>query len=135
MKIEFSTSVPYTPSWKGNDKLPEAERISCELKVLNMGSLLSLVDAFSAAGLEGEVDTDHVKGEKIEKILGQFSHLIPEYVENFKGLYNSAGEAITISQVTEYPVFLNLGLELLMKLAEISSPKDDDEGNSNEPSA
>lgn len=135
MKIEFSTIIPYTPTWKGNDQLPENERITCKLKVLEMGALLSLVDAFSAAGLEGQVDTEKVKGDKIEKVLGQFGSLIPQHVEDFTGLYNASGEAISVDDVVKYPVFLNLGLELLMKLAEISSPKDDDEGNSKKPSA
>lgn len=125
MKITFSDTVPYVPSWRGNDKLPDKEQIKCELKVLDMGSLLNLVDAFSKAGIQGEVDTN-ADAAALRPVLEQFGSLVPQHVVSFKGLFDDAGKAITIEQVIEYPVFLNLSLELLMKLAEISSPSEED---------
>jgi len=135
MKIDFSLSVPYVPEWRGNKTLPETEQIKCSLTVLDMGSLMSLVDAFTEIGITGEVDTDNVSGDKIKPVLEQFGSLLPEHVTAFDGLFDAAGKAITVEDVVKYPRFLNLALELLMKLSEISSPSDDDVGNSNEPPA
>lgn len=135
MQVEFSAEVSYTPTWNGNDKLPEDERITCKLVVLDMNALIALVDAFSEAGITGEVDTDKVEGSVIKPVLKQFGELLPAHVQDFDGLYAKKGEKITIEQVVNFPKFLNLALELLMKLAEVSSPSDDDTKNLNEQSA
>lgn len=128
MKINFSHTVPYTPTWRGNDELPDAEQIKCELKVLSMGSLMNLLDAFGSAGLKGEVDTEKVDASTIKPILEQFGDLLPAHV-TIEGLYGPAGQAIDIKEIVEYPFFLNLCLELLMKLSEVSSPSDEDVKN------
>jgi len=135
MKIDFSLSVPYTPEWRGNKDLPETEQVSCKLVVLDMGSLMSLVDAFTEMGITGEVDTDNISGDKIKPVLDQFGSLLPAHVEDFTGLYDASGRALTVEDIVKYPRFLNLALELLMKLSEISSPSDDDVKNLKEPLA
>jgi hypothetical protein len=134
MKISFSKEQKYVPTWRGNDTLPLEEQVSVTLKVMNMASLMGLLDVFSEVGLTGEVDTEKVSNDKIKPIVAQFGSMMPEYVVDLKGLFDTAGEAMTVEDIVTYPVFLNLCLELLMKLTEISSPSDDDVGNSNEPS-
>jgi len=135
MKVDFSTTVPFTPEWRQNRELPKEEQVSCDLTVLDMNALMSLVDAFTAMGIEGTVDTDNLDTAKIKPILEQFGSLLPAHIENFIGLYDKSGRAVTVEDVVKYPRFLNLALELLMQLSTISSPSDDDAGNSNEPSA
>lgn len=128
MKVTFSKTVPYTPTWRGNTELPEEEQVKCVLQVLELNELLSLVDSFNQAGLEGEVDTDSVDLGTMKPIVTEFAHLLPARAE-IKGVFDSAGEAVSVEDIVKYPVFLNLALEILMKLAEISSPNEDDVKN------
>ncbi len=135
MKVNFSKSQSYVPEWNGNRDLPETEQVKCSLSILDMNALMNLLDSFTAVGLTGEVDTDKVDSNKIKPVLAEFGNLLPSHVTHFEGLFNASGEAITIEDLVTYPIFLNLALELLMKLSEISSPSEDDTKNSNEPSA
>lgn len=125
MKIEFSNTVPFVPEWNNNSKLPEKEQIKTELKVLQMGSLLGLIEAFQKA----QSSEDGASKQSIRPVVEEFKHLIPEHVVKLTGLYDGSGKALTTEDIVNYPNFLNLTLELLMKLAEISSPLGEDEKN------
>lgn len=129
MKIDFSSSVPYVPEWRGNQKLPPKEQVKCDLEVLQLGDLMSLVDAFSQAGLASNAKPEEIETGQMNPILDKFAVILPNHVKNLKGLYDASGKAVAVEDIIKYPVFLNLGVELLMKLAEISSPSDDDEKN------
>jgi hypothetical protein len=126
MKFSFSKDVEYVPEWNGNDKLPAKEQIKCTLTVLNMNELMILVDAFTKAGITGEEQIQDTAAMK--PILDQMGPLLPKHVK-MKGLFDDSGKAITMEEIVEYPIFLNLCVELLMKLSEISSPSDDDAKN------
>lgn len=128
MKVAFSKTVSYVPAWRGNDKLPENEQVKCVLQVLELNELLSLVDSFNQAGLEGQVDTDAVDIGTMKPIVAEFAHLLPARAD-IKGLFDQSGAAVPVDDIVKYPVFLNLALEILMKLAEISSPNEDDTKN------
>ncbi len=131
MQISFSREQSYTPEWRGNDKLPEAEQFTATLTLLNVEDLMFLLDAFSEAGIGGEVEQSDLAVDQLKPILKSNGHLLPTYVK-VSNLKNSAtGDEINIEQIVEFPFFLNLAAELLMKLAEVSSPSDDDVGNSN----
>lgn len=134
MKVSFSKEQKFIPEWKGNQDLPPEEQISCVLGILDMAALMDLLDAFSESGLQETVDTDKIEGGKIKAILQQFGDLLPKHVTELKGLFNESGEAITIENIVTYPIFLNLALELLMKLSMISSPSEDDAKKLNKPS-
>ena len=133
MQINFSKTVKYVPTWRGNQDLPEDQQFSCELTVLNMAELMSLLDSFTAIGLEGQVDTDTVENNKIKPVIDEFGTLLPSHVQ-MAGLNTQHG-AVSVEDIVTYPIYLNLALELLMKLSEISSPSDDDVGNLSKPSA
>lgn len=126
MKFAFSKEVDYVPEWNGNDKLPAKEQVKCKLTVLNMNELMTLVDAFTSAGITGELNTEDTSAMK--PILDQMGPLLPKHVE-IKGLYDEGGKAITMEEIVEFPIFLNLCVELLMKLSEISSPSEEDAKN------
>lgn len=135
MQISFSKTQTYTPEWRGNDKLVEGERFTVTMTLLNVGDLMVLLDAFSAAGIEGEVDQDTLSTAQLKPIIESNGNLLPKYIK-VNNLKNSDdGSEIDIQAVVEYPFFLNLAAELLMKLAEISSPSDEDSGNSDAPPA
>ena len=129
MKIDFSVSVAFVPEWRGNTKLPAKEQIKMDLEVLELGALMELVDSFTNAGLRHEENTENMDVSAMQPILDKFAGILPTHVKNMKGLYDSSGKAVSIEDVAKYPVFLNLGVEMLMKLAEISSPSDDDVKN------
>lgn len=129
MKVKFSNIVSYTPEWNGNRKLPAAEQVNVQFKVLPLGAYLDLVDQIQAAGLTGKVDTDD-KGNlsKMRPIVKAAADILPDHVELF-GLTDDAGSMISVATVAGFPAFLGLAVELLMKLVEVSSPSEDDEGN------
>ena len=129
MKIDFSVSVPFVPEWRGNDKLPAKEQIKMDLEVLELGALMQLVDAFTKAGLQNEASPENMDVGAMQPILDKFGDVLPKHVKNLKGLFDASGKAVSIEDVAKYPVFLNLGVEILMKLAEISSPSDADVKN------
>lgn len=135
MQIDFSLDHPYTPEWRGNDKLPEAEQMSATLTILNVDDLMFLMDAFSEAGIEGEVETADLSGEQLKPIIKSNGHLLPKYVKIHNLRKSSGGEELTVADIVTYPYFLALAAEILMRLAEVSSPDQDDVGNSNAPPA
>lgn len=133
MQITFSKTITYVPEWRDNDELPEDEQFQAELSVMDVADLLFLLDHFSEAGLEGEVEVADVETKQLKPILEACGHLLPKYVV-LSNLINTETETpITIEEVVNFPYFLNLSSELLMKLAEQSAPNDGDEGNSNAP--
>ncbi len=134
MDIDFSIKVTYTPEWRNNQELPEGKQCKAELSVLDVADLLFLLDHFSEAGVEGESEVSDIGADQLKPILEACGHLLPKYV-TLSNLHNKVtGVDITIEEVVKYPFFLNLSAELLMKLAEQSSPNDDDEKNLNAPS-
>lgn len=129
MQIAFSKVQTYVPEWRGNDKLPEAEQFSTQMTLMNVSDLMFLLDAFSEIGISGEVETIDLDTKQLKPIIESNGHLLPQYI-TISNLKNSeTGEEINIQDVVEFPFFLNLAAELLMKLADLSSPSDDDVGN------
>ncbi len=134
MQISFSREHVYVPEWNGNNKLDPAEQFTAVLKILDVGDLLFLLDAFSKAGVEGKVEVSDVGTAELRPILETVGHLLPKYV-TIKNLRNKESETdIDIAQVVEFPFFMSLSVELLMKLAEVSTPSETDEKNLSEPS-
>jgi hypothetical protein len=133
MQISFSREHVYTPEWSGNNNLPEAEQFTATLKILDVGDLLFLLDAFSNAGVEGKVEVSDVGTTQLRPILETVGHLLPKYV-TVKNLRNKESDVdIDVAQIVEFPYFMSLSVELLMKLAEVSTPSETDEKNLNEP--
>jgi len=132
MKITFSKTSTYVPEWRDNNLLDPSEQCSTVLSIMDVGDLLFLLDHFSEAGVEGEVEVADVDTAQLKPILEACGHLLPKYVV-LNNLTDQDGTVISIEDIVKYPFFLNLSAELLMKLAEQSSPNDDDEGNSSAP--
>lgn len=135
MQIDFSLDHEYTPEWRGNDKLPEAEQFGATLTILDVEDLMFLLDAFAEAGIEGEVEATELTGDQLKPIIKSNGHLLPKYVTVSNLRRKAGGEELTIADVVKYPYFLALAAELLMRLAEVSSPDDEDVGNSDAPPA
>lgn len=135
MQIDFSLDHEYTPEWRDNDKLPEAEQFSTTLTILDVADLMFLLDTFSEAGIEGEVDAVTLDVDQLKPIIKSTGHLLPKYVTVTNLRKKAGGDELDINVVVKYPYFLALAAELLMKLAEVSSPNEDDVGNSNAPPA
>lgn len=127
MKITFSEKVSYTPTWKGNDKLPEGERVTAELSVMSMKDLLLVIDNFQKLGLVGNVDPEKVEGSKLQALLSTVGELLPKYV-TIAGLESDSGP-LTIDHVVRYGVFMQLATELLLQLTNVSSPSEEERGN------
>ncbi len=124
MKVSFSLTSEYTPTWNGNKELPEAEQAKATLKTLESMDLLELADALERQGVTGEVDTEKMTPADIKALMGETGRLLPKYV-TIAGIEGDDGP-ITVEQITTYPDFMELAVELLMELANISQPTDDD---------
>ena len=134
MQISFSREHVYAPEWNGNNDRPEAEQFTATLKILDVGDLLVLLDAFSKAGVEVKVEVNDVGTNELRPILETVGHLLPKYV-TVKNLRNKESDIdIDVAQIVEFPYFMSLSVELLMKLAEVSTPSETDEKNLSEPS-
>jgi hypothetical protein len=127
MKVKFSLTREFVPEWQDNRELPDAEQCKCQMKTLESMDLLELADALERQGLEGTVDTGKMSAKDIKLLLEETGRLLPKYVtvENLEG---DEGQ-VTLEQIVTYPDFMELAVELLMQLANISQPTDDDVKN------
>lgn len=120
MKVKFSRAVTYTPTWEGNDGLPAVEQFSVILKPMNMNDLFQTLDALGGIDESGRVK---VNMQNLKPMLTELQHLLPKYVEKIAGLEDDNG-VVTIEDIITYPRYVELAIELLMKLAEISNPSE-----------
>jgi hypothetical protein len=119
MKIKFSKSVKFVPTWNGNRELPEQEQIKTVLSVLKFGDLQRVYEAFPK--------NDGNSADRVEK----FSVLTLEYLPKhcvLEGLEDDDGP-VELDRVISYPTYTQLASEILMEIIRISSPKGDDEKN------
>lgn len=130
MRIAFSKSVKYVPEWNGNHEAPQDERYTATLQPTDLATLIDMMDTFQAMGVDtsGKVETDKIDASTVKAILNQFGATLPKFVE-LTGLVDADDKPITVEDVVRYGPFMPLAMELLGKLAEISSPQQDDEKN------
>ncbi|MEE8606709.1 MAG: hypothetical protein V3S55_03815 [Nitrospiraceae bacterium] len=124
MKVQFSLTREFVPTWNDNRDLPAEEQIKATLKTLESMDLLELSDAFERQGVKGEVDTDTMKPEDIKILLSETGRLLPKYV-TITGLDGDDGP-VSLDSIVTYPDFMPLAIELLMELANISQPTEAD---------
>lgn len=133
MRVNFSKAVEYIPEWNGNTSLPTVQQIKVTLRPMRFEHVMSVMDAMggnaalaaaqggSAEELAAQINTAHVVTE--------IATILPMYAENLLNLDGDEG-ALSIADISTYPSFMNLAVELLMKLVSISTPTETDEGNS-----
>lgn len=119
MKIKFSKTVNYIPTWRGNAELAPADQIRVELNVLQFNDLLQIMEEFQKKGADGKPDARAVSALAM--------NLLPRYATIYN--LNDDNGAMTIEMIVQYPSFMDLSTELLGKLSEISMPGDKDEKN------
>lgn len=124
MRVKFSLITDFTPEWNGNKELPEDEQCKATLKTLENMDLLEFADSLERQGLEGEVDTSTMTSKDIKSLLRETGRLLPKYV-TIEGIEGDDGP-VTLEQIVTYPDFMELAVELLMQLANISQPTEDD---------
>jgi hypothetical protein len=127
MKVDFSLKTTYTPKFNDNDKLPKKTRMTVDLEALESLDLISLADAFQRAGLGEAVDTAGIEHEQAKALLEAVGDLLPKYCV-IHNLHSNDGE-IGTEVVVKYPPFQDLALEILMALAGVSQPTEDDVKN------
>ena len=128
MKIQFSLSREVRPEWEGNRDLPKKEQIVTIIKALGNADLMDLADAMERSGMkEGAVDTTDIPLTTTKILLEEVGRLLPKYVV-LEGLESDDGP-VDIDTIVSYPKFNALSMELLMELANMSVPEDDDVKN------
>ena len=131
MKYKLSKTAVFAPKWNGNLDLPEAEQVKCDLNVMSLGDVLDLMDTLEGqADSEGNVNSDTMDEGTTTKLVNEAVRILPKYT-TINNLEDQHGEEITVKNITEFPQFITLITEILFKLIEISSPNEDDVGNSN----
>ncbi len=124
MKVKFSLLTNYVPEWNDNRELPEDEQCKAVLSALESMDLLELADALERQAEDGEVDTATMSAADIRSLLKETGRLLPKYVQ-IAGIEGDDGP-ITVEQIVTYPDFMVLAVELLMELASISQPNEED---------
>lgn len=127
MKVTFSLKSVYIPKWNGNKELPKKQRLTVDMQALESLDLLTLADALERAGFskdDGEVD---IAADQAKALLEAVGDLLPKYTV-FNGLEGDDGP-LGVEEVVKFPLFQDLALEVLMALAGISSPTEDDVKN------
>jgi hypothetical protein len=127
MKVTFSLKSVYTPKWNGNQELPKKQRVTADLQALESLDLLTLADALERAGFAKEDGEVELAAEQAKALLDAVGELLPKYavLNNLEGDEGPLG----VEEIVKYPLFQDLALELLMALAGISQPTEDDVKN------
>lgn len=124
MRLNFSKTATFIPTFNGNNALSEKDRLTATLTVMDMGDLIDLVDALQrAAGGATVVDTSKINVEGTKALITSAAHFLPKYVAL------SGAEDFTMEDVVKYPAFFPLAQELLVELSRISSPTEQDVKN------
>lgn len=126
MKINFSREVTFTPTWRGNDQLPEGEKITSKLTVMNIQDFIEAVEFISSA--KGTATVDEKTLVQTKGLLEAAQKLLPKYVK-IVNLLDENGADLSTEVVVSNATLLNLTAELFMKLVEISQPSDIDVKN------
>lgn len=119
MKVKFSKTSEFTPTWRGNDKLPPAEQVKVKLNVLSFNDLLQIMDEFQKKDGGGKPDA--------RAIAALSATLIPRYA-TIENLEDDNGP-MTAEAIVQYPSFMDLMTEILVQLSTVSMPGDKDEKN------
>lgn len=127
MKVDFSLKTTFTPKFQGNDELPKAKRMTVDLQALESLDLIALADAFKRAGLDKDVDSDDIEHDQAKALLEAVGDMLPKYCV-FNNLQSNDGD-IGVEVVIKYPPFQDLALEVLMALAGVSQPTEEDVKN------
>lgn len=133
MKVSFSREVAYTPTWKGNNELPEEEQCKATLKPLEMEDLIKLMDSLQSAS-GGSVDPEALVATEgtqqiaqVKELISACGHLIPKYTK-IEGLSDESG-TVTSDDIVKFPYYMELTAELLTELGSISMPNEVEEKN------
>lgn len=120
MKVRFTKNVEFTPVWNGNKELPDADQVKVSLKVMEFATLQQMLDDMRT------LTTPEGKPDAI-RLLAKSGETLATHA----AIHNLASDEgdVTIADLVKYPTFLLLGMEIMMKLVEISMPTEKDEGN------
>jgi len=115
---KFTKSCPYETEF-------EEDKITMNLNRLRRADMMVLMPFMNEAG-KGEVKVD-------VDLMNLASDLLPNYVENFKGLKDEDGNPVTIETVCDQTYFMTLAGEIIAELFNISKLGDEDSKNSDKP--
>jgi hypothetical protein len=122
LKIEFSRTREYTPEYNGNKELPENEQLKAQIKVMTLNDLLDLGDTFKQADFE-QGDLKDMRIDQMKVLVNGAGKYVPKYV-TLQG-----NDGFDLSDVVQYPQFLQLAAELLFSLLTFSQPTGTDVKN------
>lgn len=130
MKVKFSKNVEYIPEWNGNRDLPVGDQIKTVISPMEIGELITLMDALGMSGEDGERIAINMKN--YDAAVKELRSVIPSYIK-LSNFFTEDGEEIGIELITTYGRFMGLSIELLMQCVQISIPSDVTEKNSEKP--
>ncbi len=132
MKVEFSLVTIYIPEWEDNHKLAKHDQVTVECTAMGTTDLLLLGDALHRANIEDDqTDTNSIRTDQAEILLSISADMIPKYCK-ILNLEDSDG-VVNADRVVTVPRYNNLGLEILMNLAGVVTPKEEDLKNLSTP--
>ena len=125
MKVNFTKTVKFIPTWNENDKLPESEQCTVLLNTMTFGDLMSALSSIP----RGQLNADDTK-QREESALA-INKTAVQYLPKYAHLTNleDGDGVVTVETITSYAQYAPLCVEIFMKLLSISSPSEDDAKN------
>lgn len=134
MKVKFSRVIDYIPEYNDNRKLSAPDQIKTKLTVLTLAELAFVGEIIAKLGLDKEKGTlDAVKSSALKEMAADLAGILTAHV-TLSGLEDETGP-VEVAQLASLAPYMQLSLELLVELANISAPGETDVKNSNAPSA
>jgi len=132
MKIEFSRTVPFTPEFHKNRELAEVDQIKTKLKVLSLHELAFVGEVIKKLGLDKDKGgMGEVSSAQMKEISKELSDILNGHVE-LSGLEDKSGP-VSLAELPSLAPYIPLALEIIIELANISSPGELDTKNSKAP--
>lgn len=100
----------------------EGDSVHVSFSRLKRKHMLNAIPAFKAVADAEEAGDDEAKLEAMNDFLGGIIDVIPEYVNRFEGLSDTAGNEVSITTVVNEFYFMKLASQICMDIVKESSP-------------
>lgn len=127
MKVQFSRDKVFVPDFNGNKSLPEEQRITVKIGVMEMADFVDIAEALQVVG-NGEISSDKLDPEQLKAMVKSAGQYLPKYASDLKNLEDDNGP-VDVTGLLKFPIYFGLAAEILLAIVEASSLSEADVKN------